>query len=436
MSRTRSAAVRRPIHWVIALVVPLAACSGAAVREMPVAWTEQSNVLNNVTSGSGYRVLHRFLAEADGSYPGTLIAYNGDLYGTTAGGGDVSGPCAPVGCGTVFRMSRTGEKIVLYRFRGGSDAASPYLFANLAVMHGTFYGTSGGGGNAACPGGCGTIYSLTPSGKENVLYRFPPIAGTAFSYNPWTGLAALGDKLYGVTGSGGRDLFNYCSCGIVFSFDPRDGAFKVIHRFDGADGSYPQGGPTASQGQLYGTTWNGGACVPCGVIFALSPTGAERVLFRFGGLDGANPQGTLLVHGLIYGTTELGGNYEGLCEYNGCGTVFRLGENGNERVLHRFTGGQDGGLPQAGLTSLNGALYGTTAGLGNLPCSAYICGTVFRITTTGRETVLHRFLGGSDGFGPQTNLVVLDGKLYGTTQSGGGKRCGGAGCGTVYEIAP
>lgn len=149
-----------------------------------------------------------------------------------------------------------------------------------------------------------------------------------------------------------------------------------------------------------------------------------QVLYRFRdhGRDGARPQASLIdVNGTLYGTTQSGGA-------KGRGTVFSVTTTGTEKVLHSFGRGFDGFSPFASLVNVNGTLYGTTESGG-----ANDHGTVFSVTTDGTEKVLYSFGGGSDGADPTADLVNVKGTLYGTTLLGG-SRCSGSGCGTVFSI--
>jgi len=135
----------------------------------------------------------------------------------------------------------------------------------------------------------------------------------------------------------------------------------------------------------------------------------------------------------LYGTTDEGGTY---CESSsafGCGTVFAITTSGTETVLNSFgTGSGDGSYPDAGLLNVKGTLYGTTSSGG-----AYAYGgTVFKITTSGAETVLHSFEGpAGDGSLPFAGLINVNGTLYGTTGYGGSGSCE-IGCGTVFSLSP
>lgn len=219
------------------------------------------------------------------------------------------------------------------------------------------------------------------------------------------------------------------------------GVEKVLHSFGAAgDGSYPTSNLIDVGGLFYGTTDQGGAysCYVsfgpggCGTVFTITTSGTENVLYRFGkGTDGVNPSAGLInVKGTLYGTTSAGGGYD--CSPFTCGTVFSITTTGTEKVLHSFGKAGDGVQPVAGLIDVAGALYGTTYSGG-----AYGWGTVFSITTAGKEKVLHSF-DFTDGASPEAPLIAIGSTLYGTTVSGGTySYCAGsfrAPCGTVFSI--
>jgi uncharacterized repeat protein (TIGR03803 family) len=125
-----------------------------------------------------------------------------------------------------------------------------------------------------------------------------------------------------------------------------------------------------------------------GAVFKLSKFGKETVLLSFEA-DGGHPDSGAIrdAQGNLYGTTIEG-------------TVYKLSESGKETVLHRFTGGADGGEPYAGvIRDSKGNLYGTTLAGGGTGCNGYGCGVIFKVSTTGKETVLYSFSGGADGGG-------------------------------------
>ena len=149
------------------------------------------------------------------------------------------------------------------------------------------------------------------------------------------------------------------------------------------------------------------------------------MLHSFGGKgDGVLPRAGLTdLNGTLYGTTENGGN--GACGSTSCGTVFSITTSGIETVLHNFAGGTDGAAPFDDLLDVNGTLYGTTEGGGTSNA-----GTVFSIKPSGKEAVLYSFKGGkTDGAHPWAGLTNVNGTLYGTTVNGGATADG-----TVFSI--
>ena len=151
----------------------------------------------------------------------------------------------------------------------------------------------------------------------------------------------------------------------------------------------------------------------------------ETVLYSFtGSPDGAGPFAGVIfdTKGNLYGTTVYGGAY-------GYGSVFKVTPSGEETVLYSFTGDSDGAYPYAGLVfDKKGNLYGTTIAGG----ANSLDGTVFEVTPSGEETVLHSFTGAPDGAYPRAGLV-FDGRgnLYGTTYEGGAYNGG-----TVFKLVP
>jgi uncharacterized repeat protein (TIGR03803 family) len=204
-----------------------------------------------------------------------------------------------------------------------------------------------------------------------------------------------------------------------------DEPYKVLHTFRGSpgDGSHSTADLIDVKGTLYGTTVTGGK-YRYGTFFSITTGGKETVLHNFGSPydDGLNPEARLLnVNGTLYGTTVAGGA-------NGGGTVFSMSLDGTEKVLRSFdypySNPQKGGDgPEAGLINIGSTLYGTTANGGAVVCGgdAYLCGTVFSITTSGKNfRVLHSFgRTNNDAASPAAALVNVNGTLYGTTTGGG-----------------
>jgi len=149
------------------------------------------------------------------------------------------------------------------------------------------------------------------------------------------------------------------------------------------------------------------------------------VLYSFkGGSDGSTPFGGLVrdSSGNLYGTTNVGGT-------SSLGTVFKVDSSGKETLLHSFSGGSDGANPVAGvIRDSAGNLYGATPSGGSSND-----GTVFKLDATGKEIILHSFGGGAGGSIPERGVIRdAAGNLYGTTEFGGDHTCGnGSGCGIV-----
>lgn len=365
-------------------------------------------------------VLYNFSGGADGGYPqaGLIRDPQGNLYGTAAGDQGVSN-----GYGIIFEITSAGGGKVLYRFTGGSDGCSP-MAALIRDSAGNLYGTAAGGGTGSCASGYGTVFELSAGGTFSVLYTF---TGGADGGTPEAPLFRdrSGD-LYGTTYAGGAS-----GDGTVFEI-PADGAETVLHSFSGSDGAHPTAGLVRdSSGNLYGTTVDGGssACTNgCGVIYEINSTGAESTLFSFaGGTKGMFPYGGLTwsVDGTLYGTTSVFGG-SGACEL-GCGTVFSITTTGTQKVVHDFSGA-DGKAPDAGLVlDAQGDLYGAAFQGG-----VYDAGTVFEVNAAGQETTLYNFTGAGDGSNPHSTLLRdSNGNLYGTTEFGGA-----SGYGTVFRVTP
>ena len=381
-----------------------------------------------------FRVLHAFGVGNDGAgvWDSVTIDASGNVYGTTSGRGAYGG-------GTVFRLTpRSGghwSETILHNFGRQNDGAGP-LGGVLIGSSGVLYGTTETGGG---PRTGGIVYSLSPGStgwRETVLhrFRFGDRAGSS-----WGNVVMdQSGNLYG-TGSS------------VFELSPGQNGWAetILHEFVGGsgDGSGPQAGPIRdAAGNLYGTTVYGGGSHECdggcGTAWELSPTAqgsgtlgwTEHLLHRFGyGHDGGFPGGGQLAldhEGNLYGTTQSGGPRR-------AGTVFKLARpqapsgGWTETILHGFAEDQDGYLPTGGvILDSAGNLYGTT-GVGG----AYGQGVVFKLSPqpdgSWKYTLLHTFVG-TDGSQPDANLTLgPDGKLYGTTATGGAH-----GGGVVFQLTP
>ncbi len=326
------------------------------------------------------------------------------------------------------------------------------------------------------------------SSSPTPLYKFPPASNAAALHGsgPTAGLAAddLG-ALYGTTTRGGNYGVNGYGGGVVFKLTPPAEGHTawtetVLHEFTGfGDGIFPgNGNLVVAFGDVYGTTNGTASYILCGqngnlscdTVFKLTHPAAGKtgwtysLLHRFSRLaEGYNPAGGLVIDktGALYGTAKAGGNmgcqnsFTNQQRTTGCGVAYKLTPPADEKtawtysILHRFTGGVDGGLPAAALLedpSGSGVLYGTasTGGRSNCSFGNANCGIVFKLTPPAgtavrwTETVLYSFAGLTDGAGP-VGALTMDrfGNLYGTTSAAGGACQIITGCGTAFElIAP
>jgi uncharacterized repeat protein (TIGR03803 family) len=325
---------------------------------------------------------------------------------------------------------------LLYSFTGGTDGNGP----NGKLVRdakGNLYGATFGGGDLSCQptAGCGVVFKLDPTGALTVLHRFTGKDGA----DPNGGMERdRSNNLYGTTTTSSR----YCNgghggCGVVFKID-RKGRETILYRFSGgAEGLDPNPGIIRdAAGNLYGTTNEGGK-EGYGTVFKLDSTGKHTVLYAFtGGSDGGKPDAGLVRDriGNLYGATVIGGGTG--CDGSGCGTVFKLDTMGKLKVLYTFKGRRDGGDGYDSYGSLirdsAGTLYGTVPFGGDKTCD---CGVVFKVDKNGKETVLHRFTGKVDGESPFFGLVRdKAGNLYGTTAYGGEGGCEPPGCGTAFKL--
>jgi uncharacterized repeat protein (TIGR03803 family) len=377
--------------------------------------------------------IYRF-AGPDGASPcaGLVIDKQGNVYGTTLYGGSAN-------YGTVFELTPAGVETVLHNFTLEPDGGYPQGSLVLDAED-NLYGTTGDGGASACSftTGCGTVFRLTPSGEETVLHTFP--GDPDGSYVAAGVIRDSHGDLYGTTYFGGMRCSGV-GCGTVFKL-VRSGKEIILHRFEfpnpseppklrRQDGAHPLAGLVSdADGNLYGSTELGGPHNQ-GTIFKLSRSGKETILHSFTGrADGAAPYGNLIfdAQGNLYGTTYSGGT-------DGYGTVFKLDPKGTVTVLYGFTAKADGAHPAAGLVfDADGNLYGTTSFGGDL------WGTIFRLSPVGVLTVLYTFTGQADGASPLAPLIIdADGNLYGTTTEGGNFEGGCVrpyGCGTVFKLTP
>jgi len=332
-------------------------------------------------------VLHSFDL-VDGAYPDRDLVFDtaGNLFGVTDVGRHV---------GLAYELMRISggwsynvvHAFAVSRQDGGSPRSVLLLDAN-----GNLFGTTAGGGT----GYNGTIYELSPGSggtwTESILHNFGPGYAPSGGAEPDAGLISdAAGNLYGATAYGGNQACPQ-GCGTIFELSPNgDGTWKkrVLHKFNGSDGLLPYADLVADQsGNLYGTTDEGGksGCYGgCGTLFKLTktPSGGWKfsVLHVFEIGSGGGPESRLVVDsaGNLYGTTVVGGIIKACPVQRGCGVVFKLAPHKNGQwaytVLHKFTNGQDGALAHGVVMDAAGNLYGTTIAGG-----ADGLGTVFEVT--------------------------------------------------------
>jgi uncharacterized repeat protein (TIGR03803 family) len=336
-----------------------------------------------------FTVLHTFPA---GVGSASLIqAIDGNFYGTTYDGGNTTA-CSN-GCGMAYKMTPGGSVTILHTFVGGATDGAHAYSPLIQASDGNFYGTTvygGGGGCTLEPGGCGTVFKMTPAGTVTILHAF--MSGATDGASPLTALIqAIDGNFYGTTVEGGDTARCYYGCGVAFKMTP-GGSVTILHAFVGGatDGFRPHAPLIqASDGNFYGTTTLGGNTT-CGT-------------FRFPNQD--------------------------------CGTAFRMTPSGTTTTLHAFAGVTDGYSPHGLIQARDGNFYGTTAWGGNVGCTSSVtfgCGTIFKMTSTGTVTILSSF-SATDGFHSPDGLIqATDGNFYGTTYGGASPPHAGA----VFKMTP
>jgi uncharacterized repeat protein (TIGR03803 family) len=373
---------------------------------------------------------------ADGANPGGVIRDSeGNLYGGTLAGGAHQK-------GVAYKLAPSGQETVLYNFcsRGGDLCTDGWAAGVSAIdSEGNLYGTAGFGGAH----NVGAVYKLTASGQETVLHSFCSLPKCADGSAPSGLIRDSEGNLYGTTLYGGASSNGHgvtSGAGVLYKLAP-SGQETVLYNFcsraDCADGSLPSGSLLMdSEGNLYGTTINGGPnggiSAGDGVVYKLAPSGQETVLYNFcslaGCADGKGPGSGVIrdSEGNLYGTTGSGGAH-------GKGVVFELAASGQETVLYNFcslANCADGEKPGGVIRDSEGNLYGSAS---DGPKQNPGNGLVYELATSGSETVLCSFGSANcpDGAGPSGVIMDSEGNLYGTTGYGGTN-----GGGLVFKLEP
>ena len=263
--------------------------------------------------------------------------------------------------------------------------------------------------------------ATTPSAQAQTFTDLYDFTGSGGASPQATLVQDAAGNLYGAARRGGSS-----NAGVVFELDTND-TETVLYTFTGGiDGKFPSSGLVRdAKGNLYGTTREGGSFA-YGTVYKMNPKSVETVLYNFaGGTDGCFPSGGLVMDakGNLYGVTPE-------CGASGYGTVFKLSKSGKETILHSFAGApSDGEYPYytSVLMDTKGSLYGVTW-LGGASNN----GAVYKLSKRGTLTLLHSFAGGTaDGcFSYGTPAMDKLGNLYGTTQ-----QCGASNYGIVYKLS-
>lgn len=418
--------------WAILVVLGLVACSSQDSIPPPqiegfqnpssaTVETRQTPKTLLSSEGSGRRELvktfYSFQGGDNGENPqADLLNVNGTIYGTTSGATVLNQSC--MACGTIFKVTPSGNLVVLHNFAGATEGDGTLPYGPLTYSNGAIYGTTiyGGTGNncANAQDGCGTIFEISSSGQYSVVYSFGDPGVSDPGQNPWGGVIMVSGMLYGTTAGGG----NY-GLGTVFSLAP-SGQHTVLHDFGArGDGVYPYSALTNLNGVLYGVTQQGGRGGQ-GTIFSVTTAGVEKMIYQFKKKVGcASPWAAMVAVGdTLYGATTGGGT-------NGTGCVFTITPKKNsvkETTLYSFNakGTGDGETPMSDLAYVNGTFYGTTMSGG-----ASGNGTLYSLKPSGSERVRSSF---SDN--PIGGVAAIGNTLYGTTLGGGT-----AGLGTIYSLS-
>lgn len=388
---------------------------------------------------------------------------DGNLYGVTETGGNTNSICPQpesgtigAGCGSVYKVTPSGELTTLYEFCSKTNCADgAYPIGSLVLgTNGNLYGTTfiGGASNQ------GTVFEITPAGQLNTLYSFCSLTSCTDGALPNAGLVqGLNGNFYGTTMlGGGGTTTSICKpyyydppaggCGTVFEITPA-GKLTTLYIFcsesNCADGDIPSAGLTLGfDGNFYGTAYGGGIvnanlCITpgCGTIFRMSQTGTLTTLYKFCTLvkeadpclSGENPDITLVqaADGDLYGTA---------------GTIFSITPTDKLTVLHRarWTGGISGMIQ-----ATDGNFYATQFGGSHKCGEGGPCGDILEFQSSGAYKFLYDFCAQTDcadGEVPASGLMqATNGILYGTTLFGGtgiAEGCnvhGVSGCGVVFS---
>lgn len=283
-----------------------------------------------------------------------------------------------------------------------------------------------------------TIQSAQAWTTFTTLYSFCSQTNCTDGSGPNGLIQGTDGNLYGTTADGG----SACpACGTVFKIT-LSGLLTTLHSFCAepgcADGQIPTGLIQAIDGTFYGTSVNGGNHGNNGTVFQITAGGTFTTRGMYAGTRYPDRPLIQVSDGNFYGNSSGGGHtFEG--------AVYKITPAGKLGTLYSFclqAGCPDGNLPNGLIQATDGQFYGTTAeGGANTSSCDVACGTVFKLTPGGELTTLYSFCakgGCADGVFPLESLVqASDGNFYGTTSEGGANTTSCYnGCGTVFKITP
>lgn len=299
----------------------------------------------------------------------------------------------------------------LYNFAGGPGDGQDSTAEVTLDSSGNIFGTTLGGGTNSE----GTVFELTTGGTESLVHSFGA-SGDGTLPDGAVFIESNGDMV-GTTNYGGAS-----NNGTIWQLTA-GGTYSVLHSFTADEGNFIRGKLVRDgKGNFYGTALFGGA-TGYGTVFRYNPAKDKlTVLHNFDATDGEYPEHGVVRDsaGNLYGVTAFGGSSDE-------GTVYEIAKDGTFSTVHNFNGASDGGFLYGGLAiDRSGNLYGSTVSFG---ASGY--GTVFMLASGGTLTTLYNFTGGTDGAGPEGDMLRAGNNLYSVATGGGDSTCN---CGGIYEV--
>lgn len=347
-----------------------------------------------------FKTLYNFAGGNDGIYPYSGVIFVGDqIYGSTFDGGPYNGE------GTLYKFDpATGAETPIYYF--GQTGAPIEPWGGLVYLNGSLWGTSRQGN--ANSSGSGYQFNLQ-TGKETTL--------TALCY-PTPGLTLHKNLFYGT-----QECGNPGGGPFVYSINPATYAVSLVADLSGYVYNFRSvsGTVTFLRDEMYGPESGSGSYDESSYagIFKANPKSGHAKLVYKHGRSHLKMSVISEYAGALYATQYTNSTTSG--------SLLRLDPATKmATVLHKFSGGSDGGKPSSGVVAYNGLLYGETEAGGKDNR-----GTIFSVDpTTGVETVVYSFTV-QDGRIPYGGLTISGSTFYGTTILGGSSNVG-----TIFKFKP